>query len=113
MFNCYWRTVERVWTRGLLSVLDGDRVANEIREGNVATFPPTSSVPSRLSLFTDGNLRSLAAQSGVPKTTLVRHMAEEGRLKSKSSYSKPYHTDRRKQASAYGTRNIFSFAVVE
>jgi hypothetical protein len=38
-------------------------------------------------------MRSLAAQSGVSKTTLVRHMAEETTLKSISSYSKPYLTD--------------------
>ncbi|ETV72007.1 hypothetical protein H257_12814 [Aphanomyces astaci] len=119
MFNCYWRTVERVWTRGLLSVLDGDRVADVDSKFKGNSGGKRRHLPADIERAVKAvpfhgrqTLRSLAAQSGVPKTTLVRHMAEEGRLKSKSSYSKPY-PHRRKQASAYGTRNIFSFAVVE
>ncbi|KAF0749382.1 hypothetical protein AaE_007059, partial [Aphanomyces astaci] len=38
-------------------------------------------------------MRSLAAQSGVPKTTIIRHMKNDKTLKAKSNYSKPYLTD--------------------
>ncbi|KAF0707394.1 hypothetical protein AaE_013625, partial [Aphanomyces astaci] len=38
-------------------------------------------------------LRSLAAHSRIPKTTLVRHMKEVKTLKAKSSYSKPLLTE--------------------
>ncbi|KAF0705951.1 hypothetical protein AaE_014312, partial [Aphanomyces astaci] len=38
-------------------------------------------------------LRSVAAHSGIPKTSIVRHMKAVARLKARSSYVKPYLTE--------------------
>ncbi|KAF0695975.1 Aste57867_13247 [Aphanomyces stellatus] len=42
-------------------------------------------------------LRSLAAASAVPKTTIIRHMQEEGRLSARVNYVKPLLTDKNKE----------------
>ncbi|KAF0766738.1 hypothetical protein AaE_002902, partial [Aphanomyces astaci] len=41
-------------------------------------------------------LRSLAAHSGIPKTTIMRHMAANKKLMARSSHVKPFLTDANK-----------------
>ncbi|KAF0705499.1 hypothetical protein AaE_014485 [Aphanomyces astaci] len=99
-FQCHWKTVARIWKRGQESLRNGSVVAvvNARFKGN--SGPKVQRSPSDIRaavkavpLVARQILRSVVEHSGIPKTTLVRHMAEEDQLKSKSSYSKPFLTE--------------------
>ncbi|ETV64400.1 hypothetical protein H257_18697 [Aphanomyces astaci] len=86
-YECHWRTISRVWVRGRASLANGNEVAHvasQLKEIEKSI----KSVPH----FTRQTLRSLAYQSKIPKTTIIRHMSETKRLKAGSSYVKPLLT---------------------
>ncbi|ETV64271.1 hypothetical protein H257_18817 [Aphanomyces astaci] len=96
LFNCNWRSVSRIWARGRKSSQQGNVDAKFKGKSGSKRKYTTSDIEravKALPIQARQTLRTMAAQSGVAKTTLVRHMAEEKRLKAKSSYSKPLLTD--------------------
>ncbi|ETV85692.1 hypothetical protein H257_02297 [Aphanomyces astaci] len=98
--KCHWKTISRVWKRGRHSLSNGSPYADVASklEGN------SGRKKSRLAADFEGaiksvpkhqrqTLSSLAAPSGLPKTSIVRHMQETKRLKSRASYIKPMLTE--------------------
>ncbi|RHY89331.1 hypothetical protein DYB35_007833, partial [Aphanomyces astaci] len=91
MFKCHWKTVSRVWHRGHDSLRQGSAVADKHSAADIERA--VRAVP----LLARQTMRTMAAQSGYSKTTLVHHMDEEKTLKPKASHSKPYLTDANKR----------------
>ncbi|KAF0706140.1 hypothetical protein AaE_014255 [Aphanomyces astaci] len=100
LFQCHLRTVSRVWTRAQSSLRAGAMLADvsmkfKGNSGQVATRSPKDIELAIKAVSHNGRqtLRDMAAQSGIPKTTIVRHMKVNPKLKAMSSYSKPMLTD--------------------
>ncbi|ETV88327.1 hypothetical protein H257_01600 [Aphanomyces astaci] len=99
-FRCHWRTISRVWTRGRASLRNGNDVADVASrlQGNVGRKKTRTSEEIEQAIktvphFARQTLRSVAHQSNIPKSTIIRHIRETKRLKARSSYVKPLLTE--------------------
>ncbi|KAH9106366.1 hypothetical protein AeMF1_018014 [Aphanomyces euteiches] len=100
VFQLHWTTISRVWVRARRSILGGGALADISNKmaGNCGRkrtrLPETSEEAVKSTQMQDRQtLRSLAEHSGIPKTTLIRHMKEGKRLQGQSSYLKPSLTE--------------------
>ncbi|ETV68960.1 hypothetical protein H257_15296 [Aphanomyces astaci] len=99
-FDCTWKTISSVWTRVRLSLRDGSlkadvttKYSGNINRKMLRTDDEIERAFKAVPMHARQTMRTLAAQSGIPKTTIFRHMQRAKTLKSKTSHSKPYLTD--------------------
>ncbi|ETV73520.1 hypothetical protein H257_11644 [Aphanomyces astaci] len=96
-FQCHRVTISRLWKNGRLSLLHGAPMADiaakirarrsvEIIEATIKAVPQEDRQTQR----------SLAAHSGIPQTTIMRHMAATKKPMPHSSHVKPFLTDANK-----------------
>ncbi|ETV74610.1 hypothetical protein H257_10747 [Aphanomyces astaci] len=103
LYACTLKTISNVWARGRLSIRHGSSTADVSAKykGNhngkrVMSDDEIERAIRAVSLHERQTLRSLAARSGISKTTIIRHMECAKTLKLKFSHSKPYLTDANK-----------------
>ncbi|KAF0702012.1 hypothetical protein AaE_016180 [Aphanomyces astaci] len=99
-FHCHPRTVKRLWDQGRLSERSNGGVAvvaSNIKGNSgrprLRTNEEIEAAVKAVPQFNRQTLRSLEAQSKIPKTTLFQHIKEVRTLKGRSSYIKPLLTD--------------------
>ncbi|KAF0721612.1 hypothetical protein Ae201684P_007221 [Aphanomyces euteiches] len=96
--GCHWRTVSRLWAQARASIDKGSLVADVAvkRKGNPGAKSRRSSdeVEEAKSVALDDRqtLRSTAEKSGIPKTTILRHMKTSSILRARSNHVKPILT---------------------
>ncbi|ETV72673.1 hypothetical protein H257_12418 [Aphanomyces astaci] len=88
-FQCTCKTIAIVWNRGRLSLRDGRNTNRKC----VLTDEEIEHAVKLVPLQARQTMRTLAAQSGVMKTTIIRQMQRAKPLMRKTSHSKPYLTD--------------------
>ncbi|ETV76878.1 hypothetical protein H257_09316 [Aphanomyces astaci] len=100
VYGCHWRTVSRIWTRAVDSLAQGAGIADTAAKivGNsgrklTRRHDDIEAAIRSVPHHQRQTLRSVAAHSGIPKTSIVRHMKAVTRLKARSSYVKPYLTE--------------------
>ncbi|ETV63729.1 hypothetical protein H257_19336, partial [Aphanomyces astaci] len=100
LFNCSSQTISNVWARGRSSLREGSATAavSAKYKGNTNrkvqhTDEEIESLIRAVPLYERQTLRTLAAKSGLSKSTIIRHMQRAKTLKLKSSYSKPLLTE--------------------
>ncbi|KAF0685352.1 Aste57867_22736 [Aphanomyces stellatus] len=102
-FGCHRTTVSKLWARARRSLLRGALVADIDAKKRGNSGRPRRRSPDAIEAAIRAvphedrqTMRSLAAQSGIPKTLVIRHMQETKRLKGRSSYVKPALMDANK-----------------
>ncbi|KAH9135628.1 hypothetical protein AeRB84_019004 [Aphanomyces euteiches] len=102
-FQCHRTTISRLWSRARRSSLRGDLAADiaSRKRGNSGARrhrTPQDIEESIKAVAQEDRqtLRTLAAHCKIPKSTIMRHMMEESRLKARSSHIKPLLTDANK-----------------
>ncbi|KAF0698104.1 Aste57867_11255 [Aphanomyces stellatus] len=102
-YKCHRATISRLWARARRSVLAGSPVADTAARirGNsggkrLRTAEEIEATIKAVPQEDRQTLRSLEASSGIKKTTIIRHMKENMKLKGRSNYVKPLLTDANK-----------------
>ncbi|KAF0705977.1 hypothetical protein AaE_014303, partial [Aphanomyces astaci] len=109
-YYCHSRTIARIWKQGRLSQSLSHGLADVATKmtGNCGrkktrTTEEIKAAVQSVPHYQRQTLRALAANSQIPKTTLIRHMKEQNSLKARFSYVKPMLT-------AENTRTRLDFA---
>ncbi|KAF0731176.1 hypothetical protein Ae201684P_011923 [Aphanomyces euteiches] len=99
-FGCSRLTIARVWKRGRASIKEGLAAADTSSKikGNSGRKCTRSSAAieeaiKAVSHLNRQTLRTLAVKASIPKTTILRHMKQNPRLKARSNYVKPMLTE--------------------
>ncbi|KAF0735363.1 hypothetical protein Ae201684P_022447 [Aphanomyces euteiches] len=99
-FGCNRAAIRRIWSQAEQSLADGALVADTSShmKGNCGrkkkwTHEAIEQAVKHVELQKRQTLRTLAFHSKVPKTTLVRHIQNEARLKKRTSNLKPHLTE--------------------